>query len=93
MALPLRMNLLLLATAAYAAHARLAPSAPTTAHLTGFYLVVATGGALGGLLNGLVAPMFFDRVLEYPLPILELLMRRARRRSRGRSGCRGTSRP
>ncbi len=61
------LNLLMLALVAYAAHARLATTRPPPEHLTGYYLVVATGGALGGLLNGLIAPMVLDRVLEYPL--------------------------
>ncbi len=69
-ALMIGMNLVMLALVAYAAHARLAAERPPTEHLTGFYLVVATGGALGGLLNGLVAPMVFDRVLEYSLVLM-----------------------
>jgi hypothetical protein len=64
------MNLVMLALVAYAAHARLAAERPTPEHLTGFYLVVATGGALGGLLNGLVAPVVLDRVLEYSLALM-----------------------
>lgn len=64
------VNLIMLALVAYAAHARLASDRPETRHLTAFYLVVATGGALGGLLNGLVAPIVFDRVLEYPLALM-----------------------
>ncbi len=68
--LTIGMNLVMLALVAYAAHARLAAERPPTEHLTGFYLVVATGGALGGLLNGLVAPMVFDRVLEYSLALM-----------------------
>ncbi len=32
-------------------------------------MVIAAGGALGGLLNGLLAPIIFDRVLEYPLAL------------------------
>lgn len=63
-------NLLMLALVGYAAHARLAAERPPAEHLTAFYLVVATGGALGGLLNGLVAPMLFDRVWEYPLALM-----------------------
>lgn len=63
-------NLLMLALVGYAAHARLAAERPPADHLTAFYLVVATGGALGGLLNGLVAPMLFDRVWEYPLALM-----------------------
>ena len=70
MALTIGMDLVMLALVAYAAHARLAAERPPTEHLTGFYLVVATGGALGGLLNGLVAPMVFDRVLEYSLALM-----------------------
>ena len=66
----LMANLTMLALVAYAAHARLASDRPETRHLTAFYLVVATGGALGGLLNGLVAPLVFDRVLEYPLALM-----------------------
>jgi spermidine synthase len=68
--LTIALNLIMLALVAYAAHARLAAERPSTEHLTGYYMVVATGGALGGLLNGLVAPMVFDRVLEYSLALM-----------------------
>ena len=59
----------LLAFGGYAAHGRLAASRPAADHLTLFYLVVAVGGAAGGMLNGLLAPLVFDRVLEYPLTL------------------------
>jgi SAM-dependent methyltransferase len=62
----------MLALVAFAAHARLAADRPEPARLTTFYLVVAVGGALGGLLNGVVAPLLFDRVLEYPLVIVSV---------------------
>jgi len=68
--LTIGLNLLMLALVAYVAHARLAAERPSTEHLTGYYMVVATGGALGGLLNGLVAPMVFDRVFEYSLALM-----------------------
>jgi len=42
---------------------------PGTSHLTRFYLGLASGGALGGVLSSLVAPVCFDRVLEYPLAL------------------------
>ncbi len=71
--LALLTDLLLLSTAAYAAHARLATTRPDPAHLTRFYLVVAAGGALGGLLNGMVAPVFFNAVWEYPIALLGVL--------------------
>ncbi len=64
------VNLVMLALVGFAAHARLANDRPATDQLTSYYLVIAFGGALGGLLNGLVAPMVFDRVLEYPLALL-----------------------
>ena len=61
------LQLLTLAAVAYAAHARLAATRPEAQLLTRFYLVVAVGGALGGLLNGVVAPVLLDRVLEHHL--------------------------
>src|SRR5207249_8779175 len=38
--------------------------------LTHFYLSLATGGALGGILVGLVAPQVFDGYWEMPLAVL-----------------------
>ncbi|RNM11624.1 fused MFS/spermidine synthase [Nocardioides pocheonensis] len=64
------IDLVLLATVGYAAHARLAADRPPPEHLTTFYLVIAAGGALGGFLNGFVAPLVFDRVLEFPLTLV-----------------------
>jgi len=64
------VNLTLLALAGYVAHARLAADRPGPTHLTMFYLVVAAGGAAGGLVNGLLAPMLFDRVWEYPVMVV-----------------------
>jgi hypothetical protein len=64
------IQMVMLALVAFAAHSRLAADRPGPARLTTFYLVVAVGGALGGLLNGVVAPLLFDRVLEYPLLIV-----------------------
>ena len=63
--LSIAVHLTTLAAVGYAAHARLATTRPEPDHLTGFYVVVALGGAVGGLLNGLVAPLVFDRVWEY----------------------------
>lgn len=61
------LDLALLTAAGLAAHGLLAAQRPAVRHLTGFYLLVSLGGALGGLLNGLVAPVVFDRPWEYPL--------------------------
>ena len=51
-------------------HQTLADSRPTGARVTEFYLVVAAGGALGGLFNVLVAPFLFRTLLEYPIGLV-----------------------
>jgi spermidine synthase len=57
-------------------HGELARDRPSTRHLTEFYLCMSIGGVLGGLLNGLVAPMVFDRHVEYMLVLaLSCLLR------------------
>ncbi len=48
-------------------HGRLAELRPGVGRLTEFYLIVAAGGALGGVFNVLIAPLLFDRLSEYPL--------------------------
>ena len=55
--------------AALLCHQRLASIRPHAGHLTEFYLLVAVGGVLGGAFNALLAPVIFDRVLEYPIAI------------------------
>jgi SAM-dependent methyltransferase len=61
------LHLVVLAVVGLAAHSRLAAARPPASALTTFYLLVAVGGALGGLLNGFIAPVVLDRPLEYPL--------------------------
>jgi hypothetical protein len=51
-------------------HAALAARRPAPHRLTAYYLWIATGGALGGILAALVAPILFDRLLEYPLSLI-----------------------
>jgi SAM-dependent methyltransferase len=53
-------------------HGELALTKPEPAHLTHFYLSVAAGGALGGLLVGMVAPLIFDAYWEMPLALIAL---------------------
>lgn len=48
----------------------LADERPPPEHLTGFYLWVAVGGALGAMLAAFVAPLIFPSVSEYPLAIV-----------------------
>ena len=45
---------------------------PEAERLTRFYLCIAAGGAMGGLLSGIIAPLVFSRVLEYPFILIFL---------------------
>ena len=48
-------------------HGELARTRPAPQYLTGFYLWMATGGVVGGIGAGLIAPHVFDWVAEYPI--------------------------
>lgn len=50
-------------------HGWLYAERPDVAWLTRYYLAIAAGGAAGGLLASLAAPLVFDRVTEYPLAL------------------------
>jgi hypothetical protein len=50
-------------------HGLLASARPHAAHLTRFYVVMSTGGALGGAFCSIVAPLVFRDLWEYPLGI------------------------
>ncbi|MEY4978803.1 MAG: hypothetical protein RLZZ352_1073 [Pseudomonadota bacterium] len=51
-------------------HGELVRRKPAVQHLTLFYLMLSVGGALGGLLVGLVAPAVFTGYHELPLGLL-----------------------
>lgn len=55
-------------------HGELARLKPHPRHLTAFYLSVAAGGALGGLLVAVVAPVVFHDFWEVPLGLLVCLL-------------------
>ena len=63
-------SLLMLFTTAVSLHARLYRLRPEPEHLTLFYLIMAVGGALGGIFCALIAPLLFDWVYEHPILIL-----------------------
>ncbi|MGA2190517.1 MAG: fused MFS/spermidine synthase [Steroidobacteraceae bacterium] len=48
-------------------HGELARSKPSARWLTSFYLMVALGGAVGGLFVAVVAPAVFPALVEFPL--------------------------
>src|SRR5262249_14921399 len=60
-------HFLLLFLVALACHGELALTRPSSRHLTHFYLLLSVGGVLGGLFNGLLAPVVFHSLVEYPL--------------------------
>ncbi|RAL24748.1 hypothetical protein DL240_00625 [Lujinxingia litoralis] len=51
-------------------HGLLAADRPSTHHLTGFFLWMSVGGALGGLFNALLAPIIFERLIDYPVILI-----------------------
>ncbi|HSW29450.1 MAG TPA: fused MFS/spermidine synthase [Longimicrobiales bacterium] len=51
-------------------HGELARSAPDGRHLTGFYLTMAAGGAIGGALVAVVAPLVLTDFFELPASLL-----------------------
>ncbi|WP_044331193.1 spermidine synthase [Sphingomonas hengshuiensis] len=64
------IGLLLLFLVSVALHGRMYALRPAPDRLTGFYLAMSVGGALGGVFSGLLAPVLFDWTYEYPLLIL-----------------------
>ena len=72
------LDLLVLFVAAMVCHGELAKTRPASTHLTEFYLWISVGGLLGGVFNGLIAPLVFNRVVEFPLAlVLAALLRPA----------------
>jgi SAM-dependent methyltransferase len=51
-------------------HGELARLKPAHGHLTSFYLMISLGGALGGVLVGLVAPHFFTGYFELQIALV-----------------------
>lgn len=64
------VELLLLFSIGVVCHGRLALDRPDAKHLTEFYLLMSVGGAMGGLFNGVVAPLLFTTNLEYPIALV-----------------------
>lgn len=65
----LSIALTLLFMVSVALHTQMYRLRPEPDRLTGFYLAMAVGGALGGVFAGLVAPVVFDWTYEYPILI------------------------
>lgn len=63
-------NLICFFMIALLCHGNLVQKRPAAQSLTSFYLCLAIGGLLAGLLNGLIAPRLFSHAYEYPLIVL-----------------------
>lgn len=62
---------------ALSCHLRLAALRPldeNRKHLTGFYLMMSVGGALGGIFNAFIVPAFAVRMMELPLILVFSLL-------------------
>jgi spermidine synthase len=55
-------------------HRQLYIKRPHASHLTEFYLWMSFGGMIGGLFAGLLAPVMFKTVLEYPLLLIAAVL-------------------
>lgn len=64
------LHFFFLFVAAVLCHRTLATLRPEVERLTEFYFLLSLGGALGGMWNGLVAPLTFVDHVEYPLAVL-----------------------
>jgi hypothetical protein len=64
------LHLLTFFAGSLACHGGLARMRPATEYLTRFYVFMALGGLLGGIWTALVAPLLFNRVVEYPLALV-----------------------
>ncbi|MHB0971604.1 MAG: fused MFS/spermidine synthase [Thermoanaerobaculia bacterium] len=72
-ALPLRVivpgYLLALFFGALICHRDVVQRRPDPGELPSFYLAIALGGFIGGILNAIVAPLLFDRLSEFPITL------------------------
>lgn len=64
------LYLLCLFVVCMACHGELVLRRPHAAYLTRFYLLIALGGALGGVFVSIVSPALFDTYLEMPLLLI-----------------------
>lgn len=64
------IHLGVLFVASMACHGLLARDRPVPSQLTEFYLWMSAGGVLGGIFNGLIAPLAFYGLAEYPIALL-----------------------
>ncbi|MFZ4508237.1 MAG: fused MFS/spermidine synthase [Fimbriimonas sp.] len=71
------LHLLAFFLASWMCHAQLAEDRPEAENLTEFFLWLSVGGVVGGIFNGLVAPVIFNNLYEYPIAIVAACCLRA----------------
>jgi len=72
----LALNVAAFFVIALVCHGELSRRRPDARHLTAFYMWMSTGGVIGGIFAGLIAPNVFTWVAEYPaLIVLAILCR------------------
>ena len=76
------------AIVATALHGRLADDRPDVRHLTEFYLVLAVGGVTGGAFVGILAPITFSGIWEFPILLVAALVALALSAPPGAAGTR-----
>ena len=70
------LNVVAFFVIALVCHGELSRRRPDARHLTAFYMWMSTGGVIGGIFAGLIAPNIFTWVAEYPaLIVLAILCR------------------
>jgi hypothetical protein len=77
--LGLLVHLLVFFITAMVCHGELARRRPAASHLTEFYVWMSVGGVLGGIFNGLLAPIIFNGVYEYPIVLALACLLRPRK--------------
>ena len=64
-------------------HGELARDRPSTKHLTEFFLWMSVGGMVGGVFNGLFAPLLFIGTVEYPIALVVACLMRPEQKLSG----------
>src|SRR5205823_4922231 len=64
------LHLVTLFVVSMVCHGELARDRPAPRYLTEYFLLMSTGGVIGGLFNGLFAPVVFNAIVEYPLAMV-----------------------
>jgi hypothetical protein len=64
------IHLVTLFVVAMVCHGELARDRPAAKHLTEFFLWMSFGGVVGGMFNGLIAPLIFNGIVEYQLAMV-----------------------